>query len=51
MGIYRLCRVFRCLPYPGGVLNQPKSAILRLEAVMEANDRWQEEESKKEQKT
>lgn len=47
MQIYRFCRVFRTLPYPGGVLNQPKGAISRLEAVMQANDRWQEEESKK----
>lgn len=49
MGVYRLCRVFRSLPYPGGVMNQPRAAIERLEAIMDANDRWQEHESKQEE--
>jgi len=46
MQIYRVCRVFRALPYPGGVLNQPKYAINRLLAIGEANDKYQEEQLK-----
>ena len=47
MGIYKMCRTFRALPYEGGVLNQPKHAVNRLLAIMAADDRINEEESKK----
>lgn len=43
MTIYRMCRVFRALPYEGGVLNQPKSAINRLLAIGDAHDRFESE--------
>lgn len=39
-----MCRVFRALPYPGGVMNQPKGAVSRLLAIMEANDRIDDEQ-------
>jgi len=38
--------VFRALPYPGGVLNQPKHAINRLLAVGDAHDKFESEELK-----
>lgn len=41
-----MCRVFRSLPYPGGVMNQPKGAVNRLLAIMDANDRIDEEKMK-----
>lgn len=46
MEIYRVCKLFRALPYDGGVMNQPRFAINRLLAVAEATDRWQEDLSK-----
>lgn len=44
MSVYKLCKTFRALPYPGGVMNQPKAAVERLLAIMEANDKIQEEQ-------
>lgn len=46
MQIYRICKTFRALPYPGGALNQPRHAINRLLAIDDANDRYREEQLK-----
>jgi hypothetical protein len=40
--IGRLCKEFGCLPWAGGLLQQPKGAVLRLEAVMDASARYEE---------
>jgi len=38
----RLCKEFNCLPWAGGLLQQPKGAILRLDAVLSASHRYEE---------
>jgi len=45
--ITRLCKEFGVLPEPGGLLQQRKSTVLRLEAVLNATNRYEELEMKK----
>jgi hypothetical protein len=40
--ITRLCREFHVLPEPGGLLQQQKRTVMRLEAVLNAMSRVEE---------
>lgn len=45
--ITRLCKEFNCLPWQGGLFQQPHRVLVRLEAVMDASARWEELEIKR----
>jgi len=40
--ITRLCKEFSILPEPGGLLQQQKGTVMRLEAVLNATARYEE---------
>lgn len=40
-------REFRALPYPGGLIDQPRGAIERLEVVIEVVREFEEEEAER----
>jgi len=47
-----MCKAFNCLPYEGGLMNQPGAAILRIQKVLEAQGELDaaEEEFRKSQR-
>jgi hypothetical protein len=47
MRITSLCKYFNCLPYAGGVMEQPGAAMLRMERVIDAYNEYEDFESKK----
>jgi hypothetical protein len=44
--IARLCKEFNCLPWQGGLLQQGNLNVKKLEAVMDAQNKYQEYKSK-----
>lgn len=43
-----MCKHFHCLPYAGGIMEQPGYVVVRMEKVIDAYDDWQEFESNRE---
>ena len=49
INITNLCQIFHCLPYPGGLMDQPPRIVSAMQAVVEAQQVRRERERQEEE--